>query len=41
MEPREEKLTWETPVIEDYDIVESTGMLNEGRGSDGMAYEYS
>jgi hypothetical protein len=24
MEPKEEKLVWETPVIEDFDIVEST-----------------
>ena len=39
MEPKEEKLTWETPVIEDYDIVETTTLETGSTQSwDGQTY---
>jgi hypothetical protein len=41
MQPNEKKLTWETPVIEDYDVVETTGSSN-GPNDDGInEWEYS
>ncbi len=38
MEPKEKKLTWETPVIEDYDIVETTQSGTTGEGQDNIRY---
>ena len=38
MEPKEEKLTWETPVIEDYDIVETTRIGQMGTVPDNDIY---
>ena len=39
MDPKNEKLTWETPVIEDYDIVKTTGLQqpNDGQDQDGYS----
>lgn len=40
METKEEKLTWETPVIVDYDVVDTTRANTQtpGTPSDGQGY---
>ena len=36
--PNDEKKAWTPPVVEDYDLVGSTGSGFTGTGQDGMIY---